>query len=386
MKQLPVVRLNEQHFEREDGSRFAHIYQHPIYYHSNGKLKHIDECKLEIVNGEISNLSDELDVKVKGHRVKYKVNGKTATTEFEGLYVDDTLIQAPKNVEPKIDGNTIIWEDIFDNVDIKLEVTPYRTNEYIILKKNPLIGKGVDGTNLTVRYKKTGRLTNKTPFANSARGYAIPVVADDTSKGLSVRYLFSYEYPITIDPTTSPIPSSDAIINAIDGTANLRTDTTYIRVYYYSYSACGVPVTEEERSYARFDISTLAGKTINSANVNFYVYTAGTMNFTIRQVTAEVDPETGAIQTVYNNAAGTTLATITNPGTVEWKQATVTSYVDTHKGGFCDFGICPTGVTNGGYAYIASSEYSADTTKRPYLFVDYQDDATPAFIPQIIFI
>jgi hypothetical protein len=132
----------------------------------------------------------------------------------------------------------------------------------------------------------------------------------------------------------------------------------------------------QERSYARFDISSLAGKTINSANVNFYVYTAGNMQFTIRQSAGEVDPETGNIQTIYNNAAGTSLATITNPGTVGWKQASCTTYVDTHKGGYCDFGILPTGTTNGGYTYFASSEYTADTTKRPYLYVDYSDAAT----------
>lgn len=375
MKKLSITRLNEEHFERDDGSRFAKIYSQPIYFHNKGKLQHLDEYKLELLNGEITNSSDEFNVKIKGRKISYKTDKNTVHFEIDGLFVDDVLIAAPHSVEPTFTDNEVIWADIFDGVDIKLSITPYRVQEYIILKQNPLLGKPFDGDNLYVKFKETGNhkgLITKEPFATDNKGKYVPTFVQSDKKGLPVRALYTYSYPITIDPTVSPNPSSDAYVYYNGETATYtRTDDATIRVYTSHYdNGCGVTYDSKKRGYMRFDISSMSSYTINSASLNIYVETCP-QQFYVNQSAGEVDPETGAVATVYANALGTHLAIIGYTGN---QVITATDYVNTHKGGFCDFGLTDAVNIASNDTIISSSE---STTNKPYLLVDYTSGSSP---------
>ncbi len=380
MKKLPIVRLNEEHFEREDGTRFAKIYGSFIYYHDNGTEKHIDEYKL-IDGEEVSNNCDEFNVKVKDNKISYKASNKTVNVEVLGLYVDDTLLY---ELSDKVVGDNYIQWKLGDKVDYKLTITPYRVQEEIIFKSNPLIGLPIDGEHIHIKYKNSGDLKTKEPWCIDGNNKPVPLVVTKDTKGISVRSLYTSTYPITLDPTVSPNPTSDSQINLNTGVYT-RVENTSLTVRYYAYDACGTPVAEYSRAYLRFDLSSMASYTINSAILYLYRHTGSLLVGVVGIASAnEVDPESGTPSTVFNNA---TIGSIIGnyPTSIGYGTGiTTTTHVNTHKGGFCDFGLYREQSNSNNDDQFYSSE---NASNKPYLYVDYTTGAgAPAFIPQVIFI
>jgi hypothetical protein len=376
-KLLPIERLNEEHFQRPDGSKYAKIYGAPIYYKSNGKIKHNSEFKLQKDGDEIFTDSDDFTVRIKKNRITFRYDGKNYVNDILGLYVDDELIQAPQNLEPVIDGQTIIFEDFFTGVDLKYTITPHMVQEEFIFRSNPLTGTGQSGEYLYVKYKKSAKGKEKEPWALSADYRHLPVYSKPDRKGLKVQHLYTYKYPIVLDPTISPIASSDAYINSHTTTGFTRTDSGVLCVYFNSFNdGCGTSWTAYNRSYIRFDLSSLAGKTINSATFNITAYNSQTgYQFWAISGAGEVDPETGNAATVYGSAGSGSAIGSFVAGTNGLRSINVKTHVDTHKGGFCDYGIIPTQDSAALFTYFYSSENATTDNNKPYLYIDYSDAA-----------
>lgn len=380
MKKLLVDRLNEEHFEREDGTRFAKIYNTFIHYHSNGKLKHIDEFNL-IDKEELDNECDDFNVKIKGNKVSYKASNKTVHTEILGLYVDDTLLYELS--DRRVEGNTVIWK-LGDKVDYVLSISPYKVSEEIIFKSNPLIGLPIDGEKIYIKYKNTGQVKAKEPWCIDGNNKPVPFFTEEDKKGIKVRSLYTSTYPIILDPTVSPNPTSDTQINLVSGVYT-RVENSNLIVRYYAYDACGTPVQEYSRGYLRFDLSSMASYTINSAVLYLYRISGSLLVGVVGVNGAnEVDPEVGTPSSVFNGAAiGSVLGNY--PSVVGYGAGiAATNHVDTHKGGFCDFGLYREQSNSANSDNFYSSE---NASSKPYLYIDYTTGgSTPAFIPQVIFI
>lgn len=364
MKRLPPKELHIERYDLGNGKFAAKVFGSPRYFHKNGQLKHVDTHKLKLVDGEIDNGSDEFRVKVKGNRIKYG----SASFEVIGLYVDDTLIEEPS--EPTFAGNEILWK--FTDVDIQLIVNPYSTRENIIFHRNPILGKNIEGEKIYVKYKVNGKLKTKEPYAFDAKEHRVPCFVEKGKKGIPVRSLYTYAFPITVDPTSSPNPTSDAEVveHRINGVnpAYSRADTVTLRAYFVAWSDCENVHQSVGRSYIRYDLSAASGWTITSAVHHLYV-TANNTTSQLRESTGEVDPETGTISTVWTYANGTSLGNITGTGD---KTTTVTDYVNTHKGGYCDFGLCLASTTN----ICSTTAYSSEGTTPPYLYIEYTSGST----------
>lgn len=374
MIELPIVNLNERHFELEDGSRRVEIYGQPIYFHKNGEIKSVDTFALYKYAGEIKNGSEEFPVKVNGLRTQYVVGEDIVNVTINGLYVDDQLVQVPNVVTPVYTQTEIFYEEIFDGVDIRVEVSPYTTREYIIFKKNPLIGKPFDGQNICVKYDIEGYVKTKEPYAVDANDRSVPVYETDTEKGIPVKALYTYAYPIVLDPTISPNPSSDATLNMDEGVPS-RTDSTTLTTSYTVTIDCSGFHYNYKRAYLRFDLSSLAGATINSATFNITKTGGGGLS-NVNQVTTEYDPETANVTLVYEAANGILAGQIS--GTAGLKTVPgFGTYVNTHKGGFCDIGMTPQGNTTETYN---SSEAASN---KPYLSIDYTPGASTGTNMQI---
>jgi hypothetical protein len=146
-------------------------------------------------------------------------------------------------------------------------------------------------------------------------------------------------------------------------------DSGYICVGSYDQDSKGD--TAGIRGYLRFDLSSISG-TITSATLYVNKYNSyGTERTTsVRQVTTEYDPETGLAygtdaQNRFNAAAGTSFGNLaTGNG---WKSISVTSYANTHKGGFCDFGLVSSNETGNGYSRFYRS------TNVPYLDITVEE-------------
>jgi len=378
MNELPIVAMNERHFDNGDGTFTAEIYGQPIYFHKNGKIESVENFSLYKYAGEIKNGSAEFPVKVNGLRTRYVVDGETIDVTINGLYVDDTLLQLPNEVTPVYTDTEIFYEEIFDGVDIRLVVTPYKTQEFIIFKKNPLAGKPVDGVNISVKYDIDGYIKTLQPYAFDANRRDIAVFETEDSKGISVKALYTYNYPITLDPTVSPVPSADCFVTLNGESGGYQHDYTgnYLRVSGYTTEACSDIFQWYCRSYLRFDLSSLSGQTINSAG--FYcVKPLGTGGVQLKAIASgsEIDPNVFANRaTIYANVGSS--ANIGSSVTGSFSNFDVATQVNAHKGGYCDFGIINYSNTEENAFY--SSEY-ATVADRPKLVIVYSGSGATTY-------
>lgn len=377
---LPPVNLYERRYRDTDtGVITSQIYGQPVYYEELGVLKSVEQFSLQTTATEVKSESDAFKFSIKSLLAKLdttRSGGGKYEIEVLGLYVDNTLIQLPlHSTHTYATATDIFYEDIFDGVDLKITIGPYKYSETIILKENPLLNKPIGGEKLYVKFRIKGALTFKSPFAKDANDrvfepYMEQVSSIEVRKGLPTRALYTYSYPIEIDPTTSPNPSSDALVEYNPYTPGyVRADSTDLSINYYEVLDCGMSTGywATTRSYLRFNLSSLSAVVIDSATFNIYQLAHSGNSAYLKGVGAgsEVDPETGTISTIWANANGaTSLGTITS-ALNSWRPAVnATSFVETHKGGFADFGMTPVG---GGQNTYGSSE----GTNKPYLSITY---------------
>jgi hypothetical protein len=322
--------LHAKHFDIGDGKFKAEVYAAPVHFKKNGKLVDVKEFKLTKASGEIKNSSDVFDVKVKGLTTKVK----KGSFEILGLYLDDTLLEAPKVTEPTFTDNQIIYKDIFDGVDVVYDVTPYSLTENIIIKKNPLKGKNITGQKFGVRFKKKGLEGEGEAFAFDARGRNLPV---DENKAIDASMLYISTYPITIDPIFS-LASSAGTQRDVGTGGYVKTNspsTWDIGTQVYEVSR-GVTSQRYQRVYLKFNLTSLAGMTITSANCLLYMNSGNSTGY-LRQVATPLDPTTATALNVYNACIGTLITSFT--ASLGQKTLNVQTYVDANKGGTCDFGV-----------------------------------------------
>jgi hypothetical protein len=257
-------------------------------------------------------------------------------------------------------------------------VSPFGVREYITFKKNPVLGK-YDGKEVYVKYKSTGKF--KKAWGVDALNRQIPIVSEKDKKGTTVKALYTYNYPITIDPSTSPIPSSDSMVlkTVAPGptTSYGKDEQIYLQAQYSVLNECGAITYYTRRSYLRWDLSSLSTYTIDAATLHLNF--SSNSGVTIRQSSAEIDPETGDAGTVFTSAGGTSLGTMTGTGD---QTLSITSYASTHNGGYCDIGVTLTAETTVGLATFHSSEAS-NASYRPCIYIEYSEGGTNATVTQV---
>lgn len=364
--------LNERHFQRPDG-QIEVIIQRNQNYLSGGKWKKREDFKLSQAGGEIINESNHLNIRVKNNRIK--VNNDWF--EIEGLYLDDILLDTPLNLNPTYNDDTVIFSEIFSGIDIEFLVTPHRIKETIIIRKNPLLGRFVSGEKLFVKYKTSNKQQFRGVWAKDQRRSIEALEKWDKKDyylGVSKSDLNRAAYPIEIDPTITPIPSSDANVFYDNITASYtRTDSVGL-ICGRDYSEDGkgtVTSNKINRSYVRFDLTSVSSDA--SAAQLFLTMTGGAATtISVRQSSSEIDPETGDAATIFSNSTGTQVATVvlTTVNSTVGTTESFLSYINSHRGGFCDFGLMGDEVSAVTPITIASSEH-ATTAYRPYLSITY---------------
>lgn len=359
---------NRRYYIDEDGDEHVLI-QNDLNYLSGGKWKKREWYHPVVVGGEIHNDSDALPISIKGTRVRIGSDW----WEIDGLYLDDVRIAEPSNVEPVVEGDTVIFRDIFQNIDVCYLLTPHRIKEQVVVKRNPFDGVMVSGEMFTVRFKTSG----KQKFANvrawdARRDLSLTESWHGNTYALSVpkQQMNGAVYPVVIDPT-SYAASSDAYSAHQTSSAPLNryvlsNVTTLASGSVHTDDGKGNWSREEYRSYIRFD---LAAVTPSDAVFGIYITNDPVYGMSLNQVTAEVDPELSTAETVFSNTNGTLIASITAGN--GWKTVNVTSYSQAHANGFCDFGLIGNEAASGENltTLIASSEYDINTTLRPYLSI-----------------
>jgi len=151
-------------------------------------------------------------------------------------------------------------------------------------------------------------------------------------------------------------PTADAHVEARNPSQNYATDSTL--------EVDGSPV---KIVYMKFDLASLAGKSVVSAILRFRVCTWGGCKSSSTQVVKQVDntswSETGI---TYNNRPPvSTTINIFNGGSYgEWKEIDILSYVNSRVGQLMSVGVDSTG--SDGLDF-----YSKEASDKPELVVEY---------------
>lgn len=164
---------------------------------------------------------------------------------------------------------------------------------------------------------------------------------------------------ITTSGTVNLNPVADASVRSGEASTNFGTRTTM--------EINGSPVN---LAYLKFDLSSLAGKTVTSAKLRFIASTDSISTQSIKEVSNTSWSETGL---TYSNrpSLGVVLATSNGGTTGQLKEVDVTSFVKSRVGGLASFGIDQSG--GDGYGI-----YSRESTDKPLLVVTYGTTFTPA--------
>ncbi|MCA1066128.1 DNRLRE domain-containing protein (plasmid) [Rossellomorea sp. AcN35-11] len=210
-----------KHFLNEDGSITAEIYSSPIHFKDkSGKWVEIDNSIVNEKQGEF-----EYGNKANKHKLRFSKEAKKEV-EWEGHVLTITPLNT-KGKRPKVEGNSITYEKVFKDADIRYTSLTSGMKEDIILhsKKAPHTYEyEVDTNGLEVNKEKDGKITLTkgeetifsipSPFAYDNKGQVttgISVEMEEEGEVLILKYSLpekwlseeDREFPVTIDPTVT---------------------------------------------------------------------------------------------------------------------------------------------------------------------------------------
>ena len=138
MKQIELInkrKRNEKHFLQEDGTIVAKIYGDDVHYLKNGKYEEIDNTLVKQNDCYVNKSND--------YKVSFKEKSKDSFMKLEkdSNYLNFKL---KNSNESKLHKNKciskcmeeVLYDDVFDGIDIDYQTLPTKVKETIILKKN----------------------------------------------------------------------------------------------------------------------------------------------------------------------------------------------------------------------------------------------------------
>lgn len=138
MKQIELInkrKKNEKHFLQEDGTIVAKIYSDDVHYLKNGKYEEIDNTLIKENDYYVNKNND--------FKVSFKEKSKDSfmKIEKENFYLNIKLKNSKESKIHKKKNNSryigeVLYDDIFDGIDIDYQTLSNKVKETIILKQN----------------------------------------------------------------------------------------------------------------------------------------------------------------------------------------------------------------------------------------------------------
>lgn len=389
-------------FDNGDGTFTKQIYSSPAHFLSDGVWSEIDSSIMPSADGNFENTANCFKVRF----AKTAKSGALTSFELNGMTVSYALIDPElSDVSPSVSENTITYENILPNIDLRQVVLSNGIKEDIVLKR--YIGKNT----FTFQLKTSGVEAKKEADGsigfyhtkNNEKAFVVPkpfmvdsgadggsrsdcVKAEVVKRGADTfisitadeSWLKSPErvYPVYIDPTTNLNQSSDSYVSEQNPGQNFEAD--WDSGGYYRLK-CGRESGYANRPFISFDTSPIAGTLVTQAKLYLYVKSAP-QNY--KPYWHKVDSSWTASSITWNNMPSTTQQALSenNAGQNQWVRFNVSSIV-------AKWASSPPQADNHGFSIRAGSESdssyfkkfsaSENSTYKPYVEVTYANVSTP---------
>lgn len=402
-------------FDNGDGTYTMMLFSGPIHTLENGKWVDIDHNIKSSGNGSFENGKGRF-------KVRFAANSKSpdlTTFEYKGYKVTYSISDTPdfgaksffkpNHVAPQVSGNTILYSNIYPDVDLRQIVTDDGVKEDIILKKyngkNTFVfALKMAGVNAvkeddgSISFYENGQRHKKVftipkPFMvdskdDSQKGEGVRsdnVTADVVQKGANFYITITADdewlkdperkYPIYIDPTTNLNAYQDAFVTSAYPSINYNVSWNSSGGYYQLKAGYYDSTTGTNYSLVQIDTSSLAGKLINSASFN--IYTAHSYYYTTPTTVwlNKINSSWSASSVTWNNKPGSTALTSTSTARGKWASFNVTSTVAkwASSGGNYGFLLHENG---NGQTHWKKFYATENSSNKPYLAVNYSDPPT----------
>lgn len=391
MQELTELRSEyAKHFLADDGKRVAHLFTYPVHYLDRDTQAWEDSTYLieldETVEGFVRNM------KAAPFRVRFGAD-QVRFGFAQGKYVNYQF-QNANAITPVFGDHMATFAGLYTQTDIVYSILSKELKQEIILQDNT----APSSFNILLDGNVTAELVdNSVRFMDGDTvlgGIPAPIVADAEGNAggatfsldnniltiaVDTEWLATAVYPVVIDPTTNIQPDAsagkDAYTDSGNPTTNYGTATMLKTGYNGSYVF---------KSFVQFDLSSITTE-ILEANLYLYFYdsnnaVAGTVN--LHQVTATWDEAT----ITHNNkpAYGSTIVSASIPAhDYDWYSWDISDLTENWRDGdVSNYGVAfESDDISDTYYYFYSSDYTGDTTKRPYLEIVYRQPAPTISAP-----
>lgn len=428
LKELVELRThNSKHFLNDDGSKTAEISITPIHYKDeNGKwqdidLSIVDESTFDVLNTDVSDSAAKItstfqDVK---NDVKYAKQNKLFNKDsfdFQSIKLpykskiprffkrgysvgkgNDKLTFIPVNanaVRASINGNKATYVNVWQDVDVELEILPNKLKETLTLKSSASptsFSFEVEGNladDLTAGTLKLQSAWLKD--ANGTKRDVTQTVRRDTNNGkvyLDMNADVSgLVYPVVIDPTVviQPDATSGKDTELVKGNPSY----SYGNVTFMNVGNLGNTDGDYNYTLIQFPLSSIPSNVlVNSATMSLYITNSGSTSsevVEVHRITSVWDESTAT----WNNPPTYDSNIITTEPLIDfgqWHTFDLTSEIGNYiNGSLVNNGwlLKASGAINSQFVQYVSSD---DTTvsNHPKLTVDYID-ASPS-VPKVTF-
>jgi RHS repeat-associated protein len=420
-----------QTFDNHDGTLSTSFFSDPAFYQPSGKVG-FDPIELTFapavgLDGLVESTKAPVAVEV---APADDPRGVVALT-----YGDVRIALVPfleeaaiAETRPTISDSMSEVLDAFPGIDLRVFAQPYGAATFLVLHEVPTAARWtfvVDAPGLSLRLAKDGSVefvdakdsvvgAMHAPYAidstpdefvgggrtTSALSYTLGTAGSLPTVTVSVddaSWLKDAVYPVYVDPSVTIYPPTsgstygDSFINQGNAGMNYgnysRPDTGQFELWLGQSPS---PTTDVARDLVKFDLSTIAGTTIDSATFQVYPYhqyydAPTTETAYLRRVTADWVENTVTWTNFTNVQKYTTTGTVT-AGCVEGSSCSfgVTSLVQGWLSGtYPNYGVQvdKIGLDYHDWARVYSSEQSANPTARPRLIVTYHVPTASAAYP-----
>jgi hypothetical protein len=262
----------------------------PLHFLAGGQWIDVSAFALSQVGDTIHSSSDDLPVSFSPRSVDYLIGRKHLSFRCMGLYADDTLLSAPADVTPVLEGDTVVYADVFDGVDLRYVVTPETVEQHVVFRKNPLLGLPIDATRLSVRFQeshgaKIDRANVLPVMVMDARGRRMAGLADQNGrvheKSITVRALYSAQLPLDLDPTYTVAQGTAYTWECYEIAGTLNSSDLEAGSYGYYDSNSSSWYGSHFRSCCGFALTGYTGYTFTSAALQANKSSSGTVSATV---------------------------------------------------------------------------------------------------------
>ncbi len=235
MQEIKSLRKKrEKHYLNEDGTFTVYAYNNDIHYFKDGKYEEIDNTILE-----------------KDNKIENKANDFKA--EFAKSNTDNFLIKITKdnneikldiphkNINKKLENNSIIYNNILEDIDIKYDIIGSKVKDYIILNnKNNLTNlKYLINTNLELKLNNNGNievLKEKESIFNISK----PTLTDKHNENHLIKYNLEKNdtnYVLSFDIEDEVLNNIDLYPLVIDPSIETKDDNSLFDTFIFPNDA-----------------------------------------------------------------------------------------------------------------------------------------------------